>query len=90
MEHLSQRELKERIEKAEADVVVSGRYTHYKDHSKTYIVKDIVIVEATNEPAVIYQAEYGEGITFSRPLSEWLEEVEWKGEMVPRFIKVNI
>lgn len=89
MEHLSQRELKQRLEGAENDIVIGARYVHYKDPLKTYLVKDIVILEATNEPCVIYQAEYGDKITFARPTSVWLEEVEWQGHHVPRFRSIN-
>jgi hypothetical protein len=38
---------------------------------------------------VIYHANYNAGHTFIRPLTVWLEEVEWKGQTVPRFKKVS-
>lgn len=89
MARLSQNELKELIEKAKREVSVGTRYAHYKDPSKTYLVKDLVIDEATNEPGVIYQAEYGEKITFSRRLSIWLEQVKWQGQSVARFKRLS-
>jgi hypothetical protein len=54
----------------------------------TYKVKDIVIQEADNEPCVIYQAEYGKLLTFSRPVRVWLEKVEFEGNVVQRFTKI--
>lgn len=46
-------------------------------------------LEATDELCVIYQAQYGEKLTFLRPLTIWLEKVEWEGKTVPRFTKIQ-
>lgn len=71
---------------ARQKVEIGGRYMHYKQ--LYYVVKDLVICEATNEVAVIYQAEYDPRLTFSRALDIWLETVEVDGKTVPRFAKV--
>jgi len=86
--HLSQDELTELLKKAQQEVSVGAKYRHYKSPELTYIVKDIVIQEVDEEPCVIYQAQYGNKITFSRPVNVWLEKVEFGGEAVPRFTKI--
>jgi hypothetical protein len=90
MGHLSQDELAALVEEASKQVEVGSTYAHYKHPTDDfYIVKGIALIEANDEPAVIYEAQYGANITFVRPVSAWLEEVEWQGEQVPRFIKVS-
>lgn len=86
-EHLTQAQLAERLEKAKTQVTIGERYMHYKQHS--YIVRDIALREEDNEPCVIYQAEYGERITFIRPVTNWLEYVEVDDRKVPRFSKAQ-
>ena len=86
-EHKTLEELAALLDAARLQVEVGARYMHYKQ--MYYTVEDIAILEATNEPAVIYRAEYDKRLVFVRPLSAWLETVEWQGKMVPRFIKVE-
>lgn len=85
MNHLDQRELQKNLDKAVAQIKIGADYIHYKDSSKTYIVRDVAILEATNEPVVIYQAQYGEKIIFVRPLAEWLELINNNGFTMSRF-----
>lgn len=85
---ISQKELKQLIDEAKLNVQVGAQYRHYKSADLVYEVQDIVIQEADNQPCVIYQAMYGSNITFSRPLSAWLEEVDNNGTNVPRFTKI--
>ncbi len=84
----SEEELFQQLNDAKAVVEVGATYRHYKSPNKTYLVHDIVIQEADLQPAVIYQAQYGNRITFSRPVLVWLEMVEFEGEQVPRYRKV--
>lgn len=86
--HLSQDELSELIIKAKQKVEVGARYRHYKSKDMIYRVEDVVIQEVDNEPCVIYQAQYGDKITFSRPVAVWLEKIEIKGKLVRRFTKI--
>ena len=64
---------------------IPGTYVHYKDATKTYTTRKLVIIEATEEVGVEYQANYGPHLTFVRSATEWLEEVDG----VPRFKKAN-
>jgi hypothetical protein len=85
MAHIAQSKLAEMTAEAAKKVKIGGFYAHYKSTGKLYKVLGFVIIEATDEVGVLYQARYGEKITFVRPLSSWLEEVEADGQFVPRF-----
>lgn len=87
--HLTQDELTDALDNAKQKVEVGARYRHYKSPDMVYVVKDIVIQEADNEPCVIYQAQYGNHITFSRRVDVWLEKVEYDNNVVPRFTKLQ-
>ena len=76
-------ELDEILQEAAKLVVVGGKYRHYK--GQTYTVLRVVIWEETDEPAVVYKADYDERLTFARSLNVWRESVELKGQAVPRF-----
>lgn len=88
MAHIPQAELARRLADAAQFVEVGARYTHYKDTRNAYVVKALAILEATEEVAVVYEGQYGEHITFIRPLVSWLELAERQGKLVPRFSKV--
>jgi hypothetical protein len=88
MAHLSQAKLKKLLEEANSKLEQGAIYKHYKNSSKTYKVTGFAIIEATNEVGVLYQAQYGEKVIFIRPLSAWLEKVEYAGRFVPRFSKL--
>ena len=82
--------LSEAIKVAATQVEIGGLYSHYKNPQKPYTVTGFVILESTDEVAVLYevQEEGAPRITFARPLSGWLETVEWQGMVVPRFSKL--
>ncbi len=82
-------DLKNKVEKAKQQIKIGGRYVHFKNSEKIYVVRDIAILESTEEVVVTYQAEYGDRLTFVRPASSWLEKVNKDGEQVPRFTLVN-
>ena len=88
MAHLSLGELAKRIADAEREVEVGARYTHYKDSTKEYVVTELAILEATEEVAVIYQAQYDERVSFIRPLSSFTAIVHVDGTPTPRFSKI--
>lgn len=86
--HKSEAELLKEIEDARKIIEVGATYQHYKSAQKQYQIVGFATLEATNELCVIYKALYGSGFTFVRPVSIWLEHVEWEGKTVPRFTKV--
>lgn len=83
--HKPQRELAQELESARAKITIGAKYCHYKGADKIYTVLGLGFLEANNELCVIYKAEYAEKLTFLRPLTVWLESVEWEGKIVPRF-----
>lgn len=74
---------------AHSQVTFGATYRHYKSRSKHYQVQGLVIIEATNTVGVVYQAQYGERLSYVRPLGNWLGEVQVDGKMVPRFKQVK-
>jgi hypothetical protein len=81
-------ELADDIASYKDKIVIPGTYVHYKDATKTYTVRKLVIIEATEEVGVEYQANYGPHLTFVRPIKEWLEDVTVDGITLPRFKQV--
>lgn len=71
---------------AAKQVEVGAIYRHYKQQD--YTVLKLAINEADNQITVVYQARYGKGLVFLRPLTSWLEIVEYEGKTTPRFTKV--
>lgn len=60
-----------------------GEYEHYKGNK--YRVIGVARHSETLEDLVVYEALYGEGGFYVRPLGMFLENVEVGGETVPRF-----
>jgi len=85
-EQESQSQLSAKLAQAARQVTVGARYMHYKQLS--YIVVALALREEDNEPCVVYRAEYGDNVTWIRPLSSWTQEVEVGGKKVPRFTKI--
>lgn len=82
-----QAQLSGRLAKAAKQVVIGARYMHYKQ--LTYRVIGIALREEDNEPCVIYQAEYGDHITWIRPIVSWAEEVVVGGRKIKRFTTID-
>jgi hypothetical protein len=88
MAHLDQDALAALVADGESKVTVGATYVHYKHSDMRYKVLSIALIEATDEPAVVYEAQYGAKVIFVRPVNDWLETVEWQGKTVPRFTKI--
>ena len=76
-------QLAARLAEAAAKVTVGARYKHYKQ--LIYKVVALALREEDLVPCVVYQAEYGSRLTFIRPLSNWLEQIDIDGTRVNRF-----
>lgn len=83
----SQSQLSARLVQAARQVVVGAHYMHYKQ--LTYKVIVLALREEDNEPCVIYQAEYGDRLTWIRPVANWIEDVEVDGKTVKRFTMIE-
>jgi hypothetical protein len=88
MAHKTQDDLRRALQSAAEQVEAGAQYAHYKHPELLYKVTGFVILEATDDAAVVYEAQYGAHVTFARSLKSWLEMVEWQGKAVPRFVKV--
>lgn len=86
--HKEQSELAQEIAEASAKITIGAKYWHHKSRKKVYEVLGLGFMEASDELCVMYQARYGEKLTFIRPLSVWLETVAWEGKQMSRFIKI--
>lgn len=73
---------------ASEQVEVGGTYGHYKNAEKRYVVVTIAIDEATERPAVVYKALYGDGTTWIRSVENFLETVETPEGPKPRFLRI--
>jgi hypothetical protein len=80
---LTEAELEDRLNNATKQVRVGNTYKHYKGNK--YEVIGIALLESNNEPCVIYRALYNPKLTYIRPVSVWLELVDFKGKQVERF-----
>jgi len=65
------------------DKIKLGIFEHYK--GKRYRVIALARHSETLEEVVVYQALYGEGKVWVRPLAMFLEEVEVGSKRIPRF-----
>lgn len=91
MAHKSAQELKELISKAKSQVEIGGTYYHYKHPEQFYTLIDVVVIEATDTPGVLYRAEYPdiEGVVFLRPIEDFLAMIEVNGKKTPRFTLIR-
>lgn len=64
-----------------------GIWKHFKGNR--YRVLGVASHSETLEPMVVYQALYGEGGLWVRPLSMWTEQVERDDYCGPRFVFVE-
>src|SRR2546429_2429196 len=85
MSHKSQTILSQELDQAAKKVTVGELYFHYKHPEHLYLVKQLAILEATEEICILYESQYDNHIPFVRPLASWLETVEKDGRPVPRF-----
>lgn len=83
----SQEYLAHKLAEAAELVDVGAVYEHYK--CLRYTVVAVALQEDTSEPCVIYRAEYGEHLVWSRPLASWLERVDVDGKKAQRFTKIQ-
>lgn len=90
MSHKPASALEQALSNAQLQVEVGARYFHYKNPTQEYVVVSLVIIEATEEVGVCYQADYEpiRGIIFMRPLSDFLATVTNGGTVTSRFTKI--
>lgn len=77
------------LERVKQIAPLGARYHHYKHTEKRYKIVLHGFWEATGEPAIAYQLEYGDKTIWIRTSAVFLEEVEWEGKKVPRFTRIS-
>lgn len=68
---------------AAQSIIVGSLYEHYK--GLRYKIIAVARHSETLEELVVYQALYGEGGIWVRPLTMFLENIEINGQLQPRF-----
>lgn len=87
MHHITHEELNKKLSEASKQVVIGGVYRHYKYPERKYFVEQLAIQEATLKVCVLYKDIAAiSAPTFVRDLDSWLENVQWEGKTVPRFV----
>lgn len=87
MSQLSHDKLNEMVSAASKQVVIGGVYKHYKYPEREYFVEKLAIQESNLKVCVIYKDISSlSAPSFVRDLDSWLQNVEWEGKTVPRFV----
>jgi hypothetical protein len=81
-------ELDRVLMEAKQQVEVGALYFHYRSPGQSYKVLSLALDEATEEPCVVYQALYGSQLIWVRSVKAWCECLDYKGQLVSRFIKI--
>lgn len=90
MAHKEQRNLLSDLKKLKSKIKVGDRYYHYKHPDQFYHIVALGFIEATEEPCVVYEAEYGDKLTWVRTESKFFAKVDTEGgSPVDRFTKVE-
>ncbi len=75
---------------ASKNVVVGATYRHYKYPKRKYKVLMLAIQEDSQKVCVVYQdVARTDAPPFVRNLDSWLESVEWDGETISRFMRID-
>ena len=70
-----------------ADVVMQGRYRHYK--GQEYEVIGMARHSETREMMVVYRPLYGESALWVRPATMFVADVVVDGKTMPRFTLIS-
>ena len=89
MAHKEQQDLILELESLKLKIKIGDRYYHYKHSDQFYHIITVGFIEATEEACVVYEAEYGDKITWVRSQSDFFAKVEVDGKEVDRFTKVG-
>ncbi len=87
--HTSEQVLIDKCIRSSADIEVGAVYYHYRNPQVLYKILYIGLLEATEEPCVIYQNMDNLKLIWVRAISSWQEPVMIDGRLNARFICVN-
>ena len=84
------KQLLSELNRLKLKVKVGDKFFHYKHSDQFYHILAIGFIEDTEIPCVVYEAEYGDKITWVRTESEFFAKVTLEdGTEVDRFTKVD-
>ncbi len=86
--NLSESELAITVKEIAKKIEVGSTYVHYRASDKPYLVLHVGLLEANEEPCVVYQALYGEKLIWVRSAVRFLDTVDFEGKKVTRFRKI--
>ena len=81
----SQDDILSLLNDAASQVVIGGVYCSSYIPSDLYQVLTVALDTNTNEEVVVYQALFGVGAIWVRPVSEWVAVVEIEGAALPHY-----
>ena len=88
MGHKNTQELLSELEKLKQRIDVGDRFYHFKHPESFYRVVAVGFIENNEEPCIVYQAEYGDKITWVRTEEEFFSKAKLEnGTEVDRFTK---
>jgi len=90
MAHKDTTQLLRELQSLKKKVKIGDKYSHYKHPDKFYRIVALGFIESTEEPSVVYQAEYGEKMTWIRTEKEFFSKATLEdGTKVDRFRKAE-
>ena len=81
-------DVKEKLQAAQKKVQTGEKYAHYKNPTKPYVVLSVALLEANEEPCVVYQSLGDDKLIWVRSLTSFFERIESSGVTVARFQKI--
>jgi hypothetical protein len=87
--HSPEEQLSRALKDASRLIVAGQLYRHYKSPEMVYKVIHLAIMEADEQVAVVYEAQYGDHLTFVRPIDSWLDDIEVNGLRIKRFQRLE-
>lgn len=76
------------IKLTNTNIKVGDIYYHYKNPNLYYKIIAIALDEETEEPVIIYQAQYGKNLIWMRKIFNWNQNIESNGVSTFRFNKL--
>ena len=85
MAHRTFEELEDEINTSDAKSYIGRKCFHYKDPEKHYEILDVVIIEESEEVALMYASSRYPELKWIRPFKEFFDDKEIEGKTVKRF-----
>jgi hypothetical protein len=87
--HKDHKTLNERVSAVKEQIIVGGKYRHYKNRHEYEVLDIALFSEDPEQIFVIYRGLYGQNLAWARPWEMWNEIVEIDDRKIPRFVKIT-